>query len=49
MIIVVYLDHEIFVTAGFFFFSPKSVFGREMLTPLQLETRFWGQNYLDLV
>ena len=20
-----------------------------MLTPLQLETRFWGQNYLDLV
>ena len=19
------------------------------LTPLQLETRFWGQNYLDLV
>ena len=20
-----------------------------VLTPLQLETRFWGQNYLDLV
>ena len=22
---------------------------RACLTPLQLETRFWGQNYLDLV
>ena len=29
------------------FFRQAPLFGS--LTPLQLETRFWGQNYLDLV
>ena len=30
-----------------FFYSEVPQFGN--LTPLQLETRFWGQNFLDLV
>ena len=35
-------------------FAPKNndiptILGQGGLTPLQLETRFWGQNYLDLV
>ena len=32
-----------------FHFPPKISSLGEVLTPLQLETRFWGQHYLDLV
>ena len=29
--------------------KPGMVVAHPVLTPLQLETRFWEQNYLDLV
>ena len=43
------MDFYFFLVYRWHFIFLQIVFLERSLTPLQLETRFWGQNYLDLV